>query len=172
MLLRRRAVIPPIGILHRPAVQSMSPCSTAMPSFLNCLFFGRCSGIARGRRSKLRQLEIRFRINDPSSEKTPKIIMKLKPRSYWKVAVACFGALAPALAIHAQVNTNPVPNLTISWDLNQDGFANAVQNGGQPVPNTPAGLALATNWNDGWEENSSSVSGVPPITVNNLYDST
>lgn len=98
--------------------------------------------------------------------------MKQKPRSCWKAAVACVCALAPALAIQAQVNTNPVPNLTISWDLNQDGFANATQDGGQPVPSTPAGLALATNWNDAWEENGSSVSGVPPITVSNLFDST
>lgn len=98
--------------------------------------------------------------------------MKQKPRSCWKIVIVASCALAATIATHAQVNTNPVPNLTISWDLNQDGFANAAQNGGQPVPNTPAGLALATNWNDGWEENSSSVSGVPPITVNNLFDST
>lgn len=97
--------------------------------------------------------------------------MKLKSSNCRKIAVA-FCALAPALAIQAQVNTNPVPNLAISWDINQDGFANATGGGGQPVPNTPAGLALATNWNDAWEENFSSVSGVPPITVSNLYDIT
>ncbi|MGA2174571.1 MAG: autotransporter-associated beta strand repeat-containing protein [Verrucomicrobiota bacterium] len=72
----------------------------------------------------------------------------------------------------AQVNTNPVPNLAISWSLDSYGFDNAVGGSGVPVPNTAAGLALATNWNDTWSENFTHVSGVPPVTVNNLFDIT
>lgn len=98
--------------------------------------------------------------------------MKFKTRNHWKSAAVAVGACALAFSLSAQVNTNPAPNLTVSWDINVWGFVNAVQNGNQPVPNTAAGLARATNWNDGWEENSSTVSGVPPVTVSNLYDIT
>lgn len=96
----------------------------------------------------------------------------MKPRKFCRIAVMSLGALALAITTQAQVNTNPVPNLAISWILDQYGFDNATGGGGLPVPNTSAGLALATNWNDAWNENFSTVSGIPPVTVNNLWDIT
>jgi autotransporter-associated beta strand protein len=86
-------------------------------------------------------------------------------------ACAAFILAATPSTTRAQVNLTPDPNLTISWDLNQDGFAAAVGGGGTPVPDTTAGLVLATNWNDGWEENYSDVSS-SGVTVTGLFDIT
>jgi autotransporter-associated beta strand protein len=96
----------------------------------------------------------------------------MKPNKFWRTVALSLGALALAIATQAQVNTNPVPNLAISWSCDEYGFDGATGGGGLPVADNPAGLALATNWNDTWNENNSAVSGVPPITVNNLWDIT
>lgn len=73
--------------------------------------------------------------------------------------------------VQAQVNLTPDPNLTISWDMDAWGFANAQGGGGTTVPNTSAGLVLATNWNDTWEENYSTVNSAG-VTVTGLFDIT
>lgn len=86
-------------------------------------------------------------------------------------ACTAFILVAAPSTTRAQVNLTPDPNLTISWDLDQDGFANSEQNSGLPVPDTDAGLVLATNWNDGWAENSSDVSS-SGVTVTGLFDIT
>jgi len=88
------------------------------------------------------------------------------------LAAVSLSALALTLPAEAQVNTNPVPNVAISWIIDQYGFDNAPGGGGLPVPNTAAGLALATNWNDGWNENYATAAYGNPVTVNNLWDST
>jgi len=76
-------------------------------------------------------------------------------------AAAILLAAMPATT-QAQVNLTPDPNLTISWSLDSYGFDNAAYESGVPVPDTAAGLCLATNWNDTWSENGGQVSGVPP----------
>lgn len=86
-------------------------------------------------------------------------------------AAAILLAAMPATT-QAQVNLTPDPNLTISWSLDSYGFDNAAYESGVPVPDTAAGLCLATNWNDTWSENGGQVSGVPPVTVDNLFDIT
>jgi autotransporter-associated beta strand protein len=88
-----------------------------------------------------------------------------------QLAIVAFGVIGTFFAADAQVNTNPISNLTISWDFNSWGFANSTGDGAQPVPGTSAGLALATNWNDSWEENESAVNS-SGVTVNNLFDIT
>jgi hypothetical protein len=74
----------------------------------------------------------------------------------------CFTfAMTSSLALQAQV---------ISWSFNQNGFSMA---GGSGLPYAgPAGVVLASNWNDSWAENYSTYSWGTPVTVNNLYDST
>lgn len=96
----------------------------------------------------------------------------MKPCKFWKSAAVSLGALALTLTTQAQIVTNPVPNLAISWSLDSYGFDGATGGGGLPVVDNPAGLALATNWNDTWNENYTTVSGVPPVTVDNLWDIT
>src|SRR5215469_10961432 len=69
--------------------------------------------------------------------------MKLKPRSCWKIMVAA-GALTFAVAALAQNLTNPVPNLIISWNLDDWSTIN---------PTDLTGLAPATNWVDTYLNN-------------------
>lgn len=69
----------------------------------------------------------------------------------------------------AQVNLTPDPNLTISWIVDSWGFSGTTENSGYAVP-LPAGLALTTNWNDGWQEDGTDVNS-GGATVNNLFDS-
>jgi len=96
----------------------------------------------------------------------------MKLMKAWSLGAVSLGVVALTLTATAQVNTNPVPNLAISWIIDQYGFDNAPGGGGLPVPNTAAGLALATNWNDGWNENYSTGAYGNPVTVKNLWDST
>jgi autotransporter-associated beta strand protein len=96
----------------------------------------------------------------------------MKFKQCWRLAVGCLAVSALTRTAPAQVNTNPVPNLVISWCIDQYGFDNAVGGSGVPVPNTSAGLALATNWNDGWSENYSAAPEENPVTVKNLFDLT
>jgi len=97
--------------------------------------------------------------------------MKSQFKLYWQAVLVATGVLTVLRNADAQLNTNPVPNLTVSWDFNSYGFASSAGGGSQPVPNTSAGLALATNWNDSWEENFSTVNS-SGVTVNNLFDLT
>jgi len=71
--------------------------------------------------------------------------------------------LGASLTLQAQV---------ISWSFDQYGFDNAAGGSGVPVPNTQAGVVLASNWNDSWSENFSAYPGGNPVTVNNLFDNT
>jgi autotransporter-associated beta strand protein len=97
--------------------------------------------------------------------------MDMKPTPLLFKAGALLGVLAAALSAQAQVNTNPVPNSTISWDFDCWGFSNAGGGSGVAVPDTAAGLARATNWNDGWSENWSATSPWGnPTFVANLFD--
>ncbi len=70
--------------------------------------------------------------------------MILKIRNYWRTVVVSCGALGLALATQAQTVTNPVPNLMISWNLDDWSTIN---------PTDLAGLAPATNWVDTYLNN-------------------
>jgi len=70
--------------------------------------------------------------------------MKSQSCKYLKMAISGIGALALALAIHAQTVTNPVPNHVISWNLDDNSTVN---------PTDLAGLAPATNWVDTYLNN-------------------
>jgi len=70
--------------------------------------------------------------------------MKSKFCKCWKSAVAGFAVLVMADITHAQTVTNPVPNLAISWNLDDWSTVN---------PTDLAGLAPATNWVDTYLNN-------------------
>jgi autotransporter-associated beta strand protein len=70
--------------------------------------------------------------------------MKSKSRNYHKTVLITLSALTLALAAQAQTVTNPVPNLVISWNLDDWGTVN---------PTDLAGLVPATNWVDTYLNN-------------------
>ncbi len=65
--------------------------------------------------------------------------MKFKSCNFWKTTVLALVAFASTLVTQAQTLTNPVPNLVISWNLDDWSTIN---------PTDLAGLAPATNWVD------------------------
>jgi hypothetical protein len=91
-----------------------------------------------------------------------KTIMKISSSFTKTLAMAGFIGVAAATT-QAQS--------TISWSYDAWGFTQATgNNGGQPVPNTTAGVVPAINWNDSWNENGTAWPN-PAVTVNNLWDS-